>query len=164
MYKHLSSFIGTSELFPKKKIAARCWRPHGGKLTDVVKHKKIKLIQLMGVRQPHWHKRSIFSQSLFWLLLLQTPFAHMTGRSSRIPEDRIKPHDGQNNSACQFTYKIQDKEAYRADWDVYICHGRFKLHLKAFGHSEWKHKSEGLTDVKTLLFIMLWDYITHITK
>lgn len=48
MYKHLRSSLS---VFPSNRKR----RPHGGKLTDVVKPKKIKLIRLMVVRQPDWH-------------------------------------------------------------------------------------------------------------
>lgn len=105
----LELIIRTAEIFPKnmkKKIANQCWIPHSGKLTDVVMLEKIKLILLMVTRQPHWHKRSIFSQILFWLLLLQTPFAHMTERSSWSPENSLEPHEPPKRllvQACQFT-------------------------------------------------------------
>lgn len=124
----------------EKKIANQCWIPHSGKLTDVVMLEKIKLTLLMVTRQPHWHNRSTFSQILFWLLLLQTPFAHMTERSSWSKENSLEPHEPPKRllvQACQFTQNImfaswvdlQDRRAYRADWDVHIRQGRFQLHL-----------------------------------
>lgn len=56
----------------------------------------------MVVRQPPFEtEESFFFTKLFWLLLLQTSFSHMTQGSSWSPEDSIiKPHDGlQHNSS-----------------------------------------------------------------
>lgn len=92
----LELIIRTAEIFPKnrKKKNSQPVLDTSQRETDRCGNAwENKTHSVNGYEATPLTEQSIFSWILFWLLLLQTTFAHMTERSSWSPENSLEPHE-----------------------------------------------------------------------